>query len=183
MINKFIWILALMTLTSCATSTKSITYQPVFPDDWLGVWEGTLQIFSTTGKTMDVPMSCAHRRRNDGRYDWHLIYGKGAQKDERTYTLLPVNSATGHYQVDESNGILLDGFVFKDRFISTFEVMDNVIQTQYIRHKDGLDFEVTLHAKQTLHTSGDTIVGKDTIPAVATFRTLVFQKAILKRVE
>lgn len=128
-------------------------------------------------------MSCVHRRRNDGRYDWHLIYGKAAQADERTYTLLPVNPAAGHYQVDEGNGILLDGFVFKDRFISTFEVMDNVIQTQYIRHKDGLDFEVTLHAKQTFHTSGDTIVGKDTIPAVATFRTSVFQKAILKRVE
>lgn len=154
---------------------------PVFPDDWLGEWQGTLEIYSSSGKTMEVPMQCIHSLRGDGSYNWIIIYGSGADADHRNYILRKVNSNAGHYQIDELNGILLDGFVLKDRFISTFEVMDNILQTQYIRHPNGMDFQIVVHGKKPLHETGDTITGVDTIPTINTYRNAVYQIARMKR--
>ncbi len=179
--NRLLCFLCLLVFMACAGPKKQVAYFPVFPDDWLGEWQGKLEIYGPTGKTMEVPMQCVHRKRKDGQYDWYLIYASGDQKEERKYRLTPVSAKAGHYVVDEGNGILLDGFVFHDRFISTFEVMGNVLQTQYIKHKEGMDFQVTMHALQSFHSSGDTIIANDTIPPVNSYKTAVFQQARLKR--
>ena len=74
-------------------------------------------------------------------------------------------------------------FVLNDRFISTFEVMDNVIQkpihpTQswtwlwgYLARQTNLPYLWWYYCREWYH------------PAVSTFRNSVFQKASLRRVE
>jgi hypothetical protein len=177
------WLIALLLfLGACKTTKTRQPFLPVFPDDWLGGWQGDLDIFNATGKVMTVPMQCWHQKRPDGLYDWHLVYGSGDKQDVRAYELKTMDAAKGHYQVDEKNGILIDAFVFHDRLISTFSVMENVIQTHYIVEKEQLTFEVYMHSQKPMSTTGDTIIQGDTIPTVNSFHNQVYQRAILKRI-
>ncbi|MBP6397102.1 MAG: hypothetical protein KBF57_06455 [Saprospiraceae bacterium] len=180
--NKFVLFALLLLLSACKTSKSAKPFLPVFPDDWLGGWQGDLDIYNTTGKVMTVPMQCWHQIRPDGSYDWQLVYGSGDKQDVRAYELKKFNTAKGHYQIDEKNGILIDAFVLHDRLVSTFSVMENVIQTHYIIEKDLMTFEVYMHNQKEISLSGDTIINGDTIPAVRSFNNQVYQRAVLKRI-
>lgn len=173
----------LLFLSACKTTKSTKPFLPVFPDDWLGGWQGELNIYSATGRLMTVPMQCWHQKRPDGAYDWQLVYGSGDKQDVRAYELKTLNAAKGHYQIDEKNGILIDAFVLHDRLISTFNVSENVIQTHYIIDKDQMTFEVYMHNQKEISSTGDTIIQGDTIPKVNSFHNQVYQKAVLKPIK
>jgi len=181
--NKLMLLALLLFLGACKTTKNTKPFLPVFPDDWLGGWEGELDIYNATGKVMTVPMQCWHQKRSDGAYDWHLVYGTGDKQDVRAYELKKINPAKGHYQIDEKNGILIDAFVLHDRLVSTFGVMENVIQTHYIIEKGQMTFEVYMHNQKEISTTGDTIIQGDTIPLVNSFHNQVYQRAVLKPIK
>ena len=61
-----------------------------------------------------------------GIYTWQLIYGNKGE-DNRPYLLRLVDSAKGHWQVDERNGIILDQYIVGNRFTSAFTVQTTTI--------------------------------------------------------
>ena len=62
-----------------------------------------------------------------------------------------------------------------------YEVMGNQIQVAYRRQGPFLIFDILVSRIEPVSTSGDTIIGQDTIPEVKTYPILVRQKGILTR--
>ena len=100
-------------------------------DPWLGTWSGMLEIFNSSGKTQTIPMKIKHFSTDTiGTYGWYLVYGEEAT-GTRSYFLKTVDEASGHYQVDEKNTILLDEFMIGNKMISNFEVSGSIITSVY----------------------------------------------------
>lgn len=166
-----------------ASDKKASHELPKFPQDWLGIWEGDLYIYTAKGVVDTLPMALNHAVKNDSVYAWEIIYNKGiAGKEEtRAYELHTVNAAKGHYFVDEKDGILLDSYVRGNALISRFEVMGSLLESVERIEDDKLIFEIFSGNNLAIRTSGDTIIGKDTIPAVKSFSISVMQRAVLHK--
>jgi len=155
-----------------------------FPQDWLGNWEGTLTIYSSTGKQQELPMMLKNSAtENDSIFNWVIVYGQDSLADERNYLLKVIHQPSNHYVVDEQNGIILDGWVFDNEFVSIFDVMGNQITTRYKRNGEYMDFDIIMNKIDIFQVSGDTIINGENIPEVNSYRPLVSQKARLTKVE
>lgn len=105
--------------------------QSSFPKSHLGVWQGTLQITPTgTPRTQEVPMRIVldSIRGITNRFTFTIQYG---QQSPRLYELVTVDAATGKYQIDEKDGIVLDASKIGDQLATQFSVENNLITTIY----------------------------------------------------
>jgi len=159
-----------------------IDYSPVFPDDWMGYWEGTLEIFNSTGKVQEVPMVADHQKTNiEGEFVWALIYGEDKIEGRRDYLLKEIDGEKGHYTVDEKNSIFLDSYLIENKMISLFEVQGTIIQSVYTRERDHLVFEIyAMKGDQGISSGGEVVDGEE-IPEVESFPVSTYQKAVLKQ--
>ena len=119
---------------SCHKNVQEITQAPLseeilvkkskkFPQDWLGYWEGELNIYNHTGRTMTIPMALDNATTdNDSIWTWAIIYGEDTISGRRDYELNIVDVSKGHYVVDEKNSIFLDAFLLDNSLVSTFNV-------------------------------------------------------------
>ncbi|HTE28457.1 hypothetical protein [Flavitalea sp.] len=82
-----------------------------FPQNFIGDWQGKLQ-WMVAGKPVQEFLMRLIARPADtsGQYTWQIIYGDQG-KDNRPYLLKPVDTAKGHWTVDERDGIILDSYV------------------------------------------------------------------------
>jgi len=158
-----------------------ITY--VFPDDWLGIWEGTLDIYKNQKIVQTVPMTLEHLKTDtSGVYIWAIIYGEDKVSGRRPYELKTKDVSKGHYIADEKNGILLDGYIFANKYISHFEVMGNQLTSIYERTGDSLIFEIIVNSSTPIQITGNVKAeGEETIPEVKSFPITGYQKATLKK--
>lgn len=151
-----------------------------FPKDWLGTWSGELEIFSGLKKVNSIPMTLEiSEQESTDRLKYFITYAD----DLRAYYLHAVDSAKGHYLLDEKNGIQIDTYLIGDQLISTFEVMGSLIHTRSYRTGSALQYEIVAGRIEPVSISGDTIMGQDTIPPVQAFPFTVSQLATLTRVE
>ena len=111
-----------------------------------------------------------------GVYTWQIIYGDKGQ-DNRPYLLKPVDTAAGHWQIDERNGIVLDQYWVGDRFTSAFTVQSTTIIDSYWREGKHLVAEFYSLSSTPVATTGQ---GTDESPKVDSYRTKGYQKAVLK---
>lgn len=150
-----------------------------FPDKFIGHWEGELQWFQT-GKTgpQKVKMQLIIQPADTaGQYSWKIIYGE-KNEDSRPYLLKPMDTAKGHWIIDERNGIILDQYWVGNRFTSAFTVQNSTILDSYWVEDDKLVAEFySISAKPVRTTGGNS----DEIPQVHSFGTKSYQKAILKK--
>ena len=176
--------------TSINNNTKLIDETPVdnidrtlvFPDDWLGYWEGDLHIYNETGLVQTLPMALDNAITEvEGRYTWAIIYGPDSIAGRRDYFLDEIDISKGHYKVDEKNGIFLDAYLFDNELVSVFEVMGNSLTSTYKREGDSLLFDIMMYKSKHSSITGDTIMETDTIPPVKNFKPVVRQKAVLKK--
>jgi hypothetical protein len=152
---------------------------PVFPRDFAGHWKGTLSWYPADKPVQLVEMQLIIQPLDSpGRYSWRMVYGKPGQ-DERPYALLPVDSAKGHWVVDEHNGILLDGYWRGNRFTSIFSVQGSVITEVMWLENDALQVEFITHGETPVRESGGK--GADT-PKARSFPLRGYQRATLHRV-
>src|SRR5687767_6059456 len=81
------------------------------PKKFIGHWKGDLYWYKTGEKTAQkVKMQLIIRPSDTiGHYTWQIIYGEN-NADNRPYILKPVDTAMGHWIVDERNGIVLDQY-------------------------------------------------------------------------
>lgn len=109
-------------------------------------------------------------------YTYRLSYGEGG-KDERPYLLKLVDAKTGHWQIDERNGIVLDHYWIDGSLVGVFTVGGNTIMTTERREGDALLTEMITYEAAPLATSG----GKSGVPTVTTNRVKSIQRARLFR--
>ncbi|WDE01521.1 hypothetical protein [Thalassomonas actiniarum] len=100
--------------------------------DWEGQWQGTCQYTSKGGNVhYDFPMGLNIANRGAQTLNWHISYGEGESQQLRKYQLQAQDVGSGHYVVDENNGILIDSYLVNDALMSHFSVGTSELTTRY----------------------------------------------------
>lgn len=156
---------------------------PVFPDSWLGVWEGELQIFSGQEVVQKVKMNVENLPTDTlDVYTWALIYGEDTLSGKRNYLLRPVDKKKGHWEIDERNSIFLDGRVVSNKFISVFSVKNNTLTSiMSVEDQNTLIFEIIIHGKESNRQTGNSVIEGENIPEVSNYPIIGYQMARLKK--
>jgi hypothetical protein len=148
-----------------------------FPDNWIGRYEGLLEIFNTKGKVMEIPMVLQiDSLNNQDYYPWLLQYG---EDDLRDYGLLIEDSLKGHYIIDEFNGILIDAYAMQNTLVSHFSVANSEITSIYKKEGELIEFQIISSVSDTL-TNSRAMEGEN-IYEVGSFPVNAYQKAILRK--
>ena len=151
-----------------------------FPEKFLGRWEGEMQWYQTGKKQpQGIKMQLIVQPGDTaGQYTWQIIYGTKSE-DTRPYILKPVDTAKGHWVIDEKNGIILDQYWTGNRFSGAFTVQSSTIISSYWIEGDDLMVEFfSFNAKPVNKTGGD----NEEIPFVESYSIKSFQKAVLRRI-
>lgn len=155
------------------TKVKNQTEEKLrFPDDFLGIYKGTLVINNSRGK-QEIPMEY-HLLKTDtiGKYKYKLVYNGSP----RNYYLLEKNKEKGIYEVDENNGIILPTHLKNNTLYSFFEVQGNLLHSRTKFHKNHLMFEILfIPLKQKIKSGGDNY------PSIFGYSISTFQIATLKK--
>ena len=153
--------------------------QAAFPKDFLGHWEGTLNWYQAGKKLpQTVKMQLIIMPADSANtYTWQIIYGEKGE-DNRPYMLKPVDTAKGHWQVDERNGIVLDQFFIGNRFTSAFTVQTTTIVDSYWRESENLIAEFYGLTAKPVSTTGH---GTEDSPKVDSYGTKSYQRAVMQR--
>ncbi len=168
-------------LMVCATSYS----QNSFPESWLGNYKGELNIYGVDSVKMNATMNLGiQKTANDSVFDWTITYEMNGKKDVRAYSLVVVDRVKGHFQIDEKNSIVIDGYLHNTNvFTSFFKVMTSYIVATYTKNKDGtLTFEIIVGKTEPISTTGNTKQKDEDVPEVTTYPVIGRQKAMLKRV-
>lgn len=159
-----------------------------FPDDWLGVWQGELEIYSGQNLLQKVPMKMEHLATDSNDvYVWALIYGQNEAMGRRDYRLLPVDKSRGHWMIDEQNSIILDAYVYENQLISNFSIIDKDPQkntnliSSYRLEGDHMVFEIMVFGGTPARKSGETEANHEKIPQVYAHPVRGYQRAVLKK--
>jgi len=180
-------ILISLLLFNCKTTDTITVIQEekkaaVFPEDWLGDWEGALKIYvdNKLKQTIAMGLSIEPIVGTD-KHTYVIIYGEGEEASERNYELITVDKEKGLYKIDEKNDIVLEGYYLGGKFFQRFEVMGNLLFGTIEKQGDQLVWEIVSGKLDPVSTSGDTIILEEEIPPVNAYPIKVFQKAILSK--
>ena len=162
--------------------TTSDQMDDSFPQDWLGEWAGTLNIYRDTGLVQTLPMQLhVHPIEESENFTWTIIYGEDLKKGARNYELQTVNASKGQYLIDEKNSIKIESYYFQNKLVSWYSVANNLIYISYEKQDDELHIEVVAGKQEAVSTTGNTKDGEEEIPEVITYPVGTLQKGILKR--
>lgn len=185
--HKSLTFLLFLILTLACKSTKKLSTVEVknpeflFPVDWIGEYEGTLNIFNLTNSKRQVRMRLYIDYPDaEGYYPWTLVYG---EEDVRKYGVEAINPEKGHYIMNEYNSILLDCYLLSNNFISRFKVGDTNLLVDYERVPEGMIVQFYVSKADSHSTTGGEIIQNDTIPEVDSYPMAAYQKAFLKKKE
>lgn len=150
-----------------------------FPDSFLGTWKGPLNIYKGDSVVRTVTAMLEVYPADSGRWDWIITYGDSGE-DRRHYMLLPIDTAKGHWAIDENNGIVIDMFVTGNKVTSLFSVEGSMIQISYWIDGEDMMMELFVHPEKELSTSGK---GTEESPTVKVWKFTGYQLARLKRMK
>lgn len=151
-----------------------------FPAAFVGHWKGNMQ-WRMAGKADQQFLMQLIIQPADtvGQYTWQIIYGdQGA--DNRPYLIKPVDTAKGHWIVDERDGILLDSYVFGNALTGAFTVQGNTIVDNYVVEGNQMRVEFFSIKLSQQNTSGK---GTEDVPSVISYRVGSYQTGVLQRVQ
>jgi hypothetical protein len=154
----------------------TIVEHPIFPNDFLGIYEGTLHVSNTKGNSK-LPMEFhLLKTASPDTFVYKIVYVVDSVPQSRDYYLLSVNPDKGEFLIDENNGILLDAKYVDSTLYSIFEVEGNLLTSGLRFYKDFIDFELTFSKMNTKRASGG---DDDDTPLVVSYPVSVIQKARL----
>lgn len=157
--------------------------EPVsFPEGWVGIWKGDLNIFNQYGYQQSLPMQL-HILPLDsaGQYTWTIIYGADLESGRRPYVLNTIDAEKGHYEIDERNSIAMEAYFLDNKLFNRFTVMENLLLSSTEMRDGHLVFEIISGSLVPASRTGDTVVDGEKIPPVATLPVTVLQRAVLTR--
>ena len=162
-----------------------VNAQPSFPESWVGKYKGDLMIYGVDSVRMKVDMKLEIlKTAKDSIYDWTLIYDMNGKNDVRAYSLKVVDHQKGHYQIDERNSIIIDGYLHNNNvFTSFFKVSNSYIIATYTKKEDSLFFEIIAGDGEAVTITGNTKQGEEEIPEVISYLVNGRQKAVLNKIE
>lgn len=151
-----------------------------FPQKWLGNWKGELLWYKGTAQPQKVPMELRINRGDSiNTWGWQIIYGSETQ-DNRPYKLILKDTATGHWVIDENNGIVLDQYWVANKFCGAFTVQNSTIVNNYWLENDKLMIEFYSLSAKPVATTGK---GNEDSPFVDSYKVGSYQKAVLERIK
>jgi hypothetical protein len=152
-----------------------------FPKSFMGNWKGTLQWYKPdsvrTAQTINMELRIQPSKDSAGQYTWNIIYGS-ATADNRPYILKPVDTAKGHWVIDEVNGIILDQYWKGGKFCGAFTVGTATIVNTYWIENGQLMAEFLSYPIKPVAVTGK---GTEESPKVDSYAIRSYQKAILKK--
>lgn len=163
----------------CSLLFSIASAQHHFPQDFVGHWQGNLQWYQA-GKAapQTVKMQLlVQPTYTVGIYTWQLTYGDKGQ-DDRPYLLKSVDTARGHWAVDERNGIIIDQYFVGNRFTSAFTVQSATIITSCWREGENLLMEFHSLSAKPVSTTG---TGTEDSPTVMSYGVKGYQRAVLSK--
>ncbi len=175
---KRILTVAVLSLISSVALLSQEGSDPVFPDDFFGIYKGQLEINSKTGQnTIDMEF---HLQPTDsvGKYVYKLVYIAEGNRQERDYNLIEQNMETGEYIVDENNGIILDDKVLDNKLYSVFEVNGSFLMTLMTFGEDHMVFEIIFSSKKDKRV---TYPDSDPDTEVISYPVSTIQRAVLQK--
>lgn len=178
------WCIFLMSLLNVLFLSGQSHNLPQFPNDWFGLWQGNLEVYNHQNLSQNVPMTLeCFPTDSSGVYTWWITYGTDTLTGKRSYSLKVIDNTKGHFIIDENNGILIDGYVMANKFISRFEVMGNQLTAIYERTDDKMIFEIIFNdTKEIKNTGNITSPTGEKIPEVKAFKLSGYQRAVLNQV-
>lgn len=150
-----------------------------FPQSWVGNWKGELNWYQGANP---VPKKVNMELRiqptdSSHKFSWQIIYGS-ATEDNRPYTLVAVDTAKGHWVIDENNGIVLDQYMIAGKFCGAFTVQNSTIINNYWLEEGRLYIEFYNISAKPVAITGK---GTEESPSVSSYQVRTYQKAILVR--
>jgi hypothetical protein len=187
---KYLFLLFFSGLIGCSTAQlpidkekQPISIEASFPETWAGIYRGQLEIYTATGVQQSVAMELEVAPTDSvDRWIWAITYGPDSIAGRRSYELVVVDPAKGHYQIDEKNSIVLDSFLKGDFFVSRFSVMGNLLDCTYEKVGDEIFFTIIMGNEAAVSDIGDGTMKGDTIPEVQAYPIGVVQRGRLKRI-
>ncbi len=176
--KRLLSILIVLAFYSCESKretntdqTIATTTEKVFPEDFLGIYKGDLQITSSNG-TSQIPMEF-HLTKTDtvDKFNYTIFYGK--ERDPRNYNLERTHNPN-LFLVDENNGIILESAYADHTLYSTYEVMGNLLHSTEIFYEDRIEFMIAMARIQDTSTTGN-----EESAIVKNYPMSVLQKATL----
>ena len=156
-----------------------------FPESWLGIWKGKMEIITPKGVkqslTMELHITEREKQKEDTArvWNWTIVYRINKDSaDIRNYTLIEKDKEKGHYLMDEQNDILLDCYYIGGVFWSAFEVQDTKLLS--IDRKEGktLISEIMYGPAEPVQTTGGT---SEEIPPVKSYGIKGVQRAVMRK--
>ena len=152
-----------------------------FPASWEGHWKGTIgweQAGRKDIRNFDMQLIIKPVKDSAMHYTWNLIYGKPSE-DNRPYLLKPVDTAKGHWVIDEINGIVLDQYLIGNNFTGVFSIEKSTIVNTFTLAGDELLVEFISYNNATPSRTGK---GNEDSPFVDSYKVISYQKGRLKRI-
>lgn len=156
--------------------TELYSQQVRFPDDYLGLWNGTL-LMQPSGSTVNMSLQIGPAISGDSVYAYTLTYHGSKGDDVRAYEIRVLDRQRGLYEVDEKNSIRLPETLLGNKLISLFSVEGSSLLISLELHADEIIFEVYSWPEKNGQTGG----GNDDTPEVKTYMANGYQRAVLKR--
>jgi len=115
-----------------------------FPDQCVGTWHGTMQIFSRGTLKDSVKIVLTIGRTNQPHeWSWKTEYLSEKFPMTKDYVLRLKDADKNIYVTDEKNGIELMDYLFNNKLYSIFETQEIFLTSSYELRGNELIFEVT----------------------------------------
>jgi len=170
----------ILLLISCLYALNSFAQTNSFPADFIGHWKGKIQ-WMVAGKPTTEFSAQLNIEPADtaGQYTWTIIYGDD-QKDIRPYLLKPLDTAKGHWVVDERDGIVLDSYVHGNNIHGAFTVQGTTLVDNYSVENGKLTIEFFTIKLDQKTSSGK---GTEETPFVNSYPIVVYHKGVLTKLD
>ena len=146
-----------------------------FPDAWEGHWEGELEIWAADSVRQRVGMGLTIGPADaSGRRAWTMAY---EGQPDREYALLPIDTAAGHWAIDEGDGLILRADLTGNVLVSRFSVGSALLMSVTRFEPDRIVFEILSGPVEA-----EGIVAETTANPVTVYATPNRQRAVLRRV-
>jgi hypothetical protein len=167
--------------TSIRSKTLARQSAPAsFPKDFIGYWKGKLEWRMAGKPSQQFSMQLIIKPTDTAnQYTWQIIYGED-QKDNRPYLLKPIDTASGHWLVDERDGILLDSYVHGNAMHGAFTVSGSTIVDNYVVENGKMLVEFFSIKLGNKKQSG---MGTAETPFVDSYQVNSYQTGVLKKIQ
>lgn len=151
-------------------------------DNWQGLWSGTCRSIRPGAAVQQFNTSLQIRplTADRSRYSWILTYGSvgGRPGQVRSYEIVAVDAAKGHYLIDEKNGLKLDAHKVANQIFLPFTFGRVLITAKYIRMNQGIVMELPSFPVQPIRR---TCLQSDPATCAQSFRLTSLQLCFLRR--